>query len=126
MGLNQNQRLCGPLMVWEITERGFDDANQVFQIVVVHLLGMRKIMEDQLCFLVCMKLVGMKFGPWFQWHPTGRRWSLSHQDYHNIALGLFLMGYSTQSEGVVAHFAWKFLSAASYFGVPVVLLTMRF
>ena len=23
MGLNQNQRLCGILMVWEITENGF-------------------------------------------------------------------------------------------------------
>ena len=49
MGLNQNQRLCGPLMVWEITESGFDGADQVFQMVVVHLLGVRKIMEDQLC-----------------------------------------------------------------------------
>ena len=34
--------------------------------------------------------------------------------------------FSTQSVGVVAHFAWQFLSAASYFGVPVVLLTMSF
>ena len=71
MGLNQNQRLCGPLMVWEITKSGFDGANQVFQMVVVHLLGVRKIVQDQFCFLLCMKLVGMKFGPWFQWLPTG-------------------------------------------------------
>ena len=113
-------------MVWETGESGFDDVDQVFQMVVVRLLGVRKIMEDQLCLLVCMKLVGMKFGPWFQWRPTGRRWSLSHQDYHKIALGLFLMGDSTQSEGVVAHFAWKFLSTASYFRVPVVLLILSF
>ena len=40
--------------------------------------------------------------------------------------GLFRTGASTQSEGVVARFAWQFLSTASYFGVPVVLLTMSF
>ena len=28
--------------------------------------------------------------------------------------------------GVIARFAWQFLSVASYFGVPVVLLTMIF
>ena len=28
--------------------------------------------------------------------------------------------------GVVARFAWQFLSVANYFGVPVVLLTMSF
>ena len=66
MGLNQNQRLCGPLMVWEIAESGFDSADQVFQMVVVCLLGLRKIVEDQLCSLLCMKLVGMRFGPHFQ------------------------------------------------------------
>ena len=71
MGLNQNQRLCGPLMVWEITESGFDGADQVFQMVVVRLLGVRKIVEDQLCSLLCMKLVGMRFGPRFQWLPIG-------------------------------------------------------
>ena len=27
MGLNLNQRICGPLMVWEITENGFDDVD---------------------------------------------------------------------------------------------------
>ena len=53
-------------MVWEITENGFDSANQVFLMVVVHLLGVTKIVEDQFCLLVCMKLVGMKFGPQFQ------------------------------------------------------------
>ena len=71
MGLNKNQRLCDPLMVWDITESGFDGADQVFQMVVVCLLGVRKIMEDQLCSLLCMKLVGMGFGPWFQWIPIG-------------------------------------------------------
>ena len=39
MGLNQNQRPCGPLMVWEITKNGFDDVDRVFQMVVVCLLG---------------------------------------------------------------------------------------
>ena len=33
---------------------------------------------------------------------------------------------STQSVGVVARFAWQFLLVASYFGVPVVILTMSF
>ena len=49
MGLDQNQRLCGPLMVWEITENGFNGADQMFQMVVVRLFGVRKIVEDQLC-----------------------------------------------------------------------------
>ena len=66
------------------------------------------------------------FGPQFQWLPIGCRWSLSHQDYQKIALGLLLAGVSTQSEGVVARFAWQFLSSASDFGVPMVLLTMSF
>ena len=35
---------------------------------------------------------------------------------------IFPHGSASQSVGVVAHFAWQFLSAASYFGVPVVLL----
>ena len=70
-GLNQNQRWCGPLMVWDITKNGFDGADQVFQMVVVHLLGVRKIVKDQLCSLLCMKMVGMIFGPWFQWIPIG-------------------------------------------------------
>ena len=39
---------------------------------------------------------------------------------------LYLHGHSTQLVGVVSLFAWQFLSAASYFGVPVVLLTMSF
>ena len=65
MGLNQNQRLCGPLMVCEIADSGFDGFDQVFQMVVVRLLGVRKIVEDQLCSLLCMKLVGMIFGPQF-------------------------------------------------------------
>ena len=39
---------------------------------------------------------------------------------------LFPHGRSTQSVGVVARFAWQFLLAANYFGVPVVLLTMSF
>ena len=78
MGLNQNQRLFVPLTVWDIDERGFDGADQVFQMVVVHLLGVRKIVEDQMCSLFCMKLVGMIFGPRFQWIPIGYRWSLYH------------------------------------------------
>ena len=49
MGLNKNQRLCGPLMVWEIAKNGFDGVDLVFQMVVVHLLGVRKLVEDQLC-----------------------------------------------------------------------------
>ena len=49
--------------MWETGESNFDGADQVFQMVVVRPLGVRKIMEDQLCLLVCMKLVGMKFGP---------------------------------------------------------------
>ena len=52
MGLNQNQRLCGPLMVWDITENSYDGADLVFQMVVVRLLGVRKIVEDQLCLPV--------------------------------------------------------------------------
>ena len=48
-GLNHNQRLCGPMMVWEITENGYNGADRVFQMVVVRLLGMRKNVEDQLC-----------------------------------------------------------------------------
>ena len=71
MGLNQNQRLCGPLTVWGITESGFDGADQVFQMVVVSLLGVRMSVEDQLCSLLCMKLVGMIFGPQFQCLPIG-------------------------------------------------------
>ena len=39
---------------------------------------------------------------------------------------LFPHGRASQLVGVVAHFAWHFLSVASYFGVPVVLLTMIF
>ena len=39
---------------------------------------------------------------------------------------LFPHGSASQSVGVVSYFAWKFLSAASYFGVPMVLLTMSF
>ena len=58
-------------MVWDITENSFDGVDQVFQMVVVRLLGVRKIMEDQLCFLLCMKLVGIRFGPRFQYLPVG-------------------------------------------------------
>ena len=58
-------------MVWEIAESNFNDADQVFQMVLICLLGMRKIMEDQLCSLLCMKLVGMRFGAHFKWIPIG-------------------------------------------------------
>ena len=49
MGLNLNQRLCGLLMVWEITENGFDGVCLMSQMVVFHLLGVRKSVGDQLC-----------------------------------------------------------------------------
>ena len=62
MGLNQNKKLCGPLMVWEITENGFDGVNRVFRMVVVCLLGVRKSVGDQLCYMF-IKLMGMMFGP---------------------------------------------------------------
>ena len=39
---------------------------------------------------------------------------------------LFPHGSASQSVGVVARFTWKFLLVASYFGIPVVLLTMNF
>ena len=39
---------------------------------------------------------------------------------------LFPHGSASQSMGVIAHFAWQFLSTASYFGVSVVLLIMSF
>ena len=48
MGLNLNQRLCGLLMVWEIAENGVDDVDLMSRMVVVHLLGMRKSVGDQL------------------------------------------------------------------------------
>ena len=100
-------------MVSDIAENVFDGVNKVFQMVVVCLLGVRKIVEDQLCSLLCMKLVGMIFGPQFQWLPISQRWSLGHQDYQKTNLSLFLMGASTQTEGVGACFTWQFLSAAS-------------
>ena len=49
MVLNLNQRLCGLLMVWEVVENGLDDVGLMTRIVVVHLLGMRKSVRDQLC-----------------------------------------------------------------------------
>ena len=49
MDLNLNKRLCGPLMVWEIIENGFDGVDLMSRMVMVHLLGMRKSMGDQLC-----------------------------------------------------------------------------
>ena len=49
MGLNMNQRPCGLLMVWEITENGFDGVGLMSRMVVVCLLGMRKSVGDQLC-----------------------------------------------------------------------------
>ena len=126
MGLNLNHRLCGLLMVWEIAENSFDSVSLMSRMVVVHLLGVRKSVDDQLCLILCVKLVVMRFGPQFLWLPIGYRWSLSHQDGQKTVLGFFLTGVSTQSKGVLAHFAWQFLSAASYFGVPMVLLTMSF
>ena len=49
MVLNLNQRLCGLLMVWEIAENSFDGVGFMSQMVVVHLLGVRKSTGDQLC-----------------------------------------------------------------------------
>ena len=49
VGLNMNQRLCGPLMVWEVIENGLDGVISMTQIVVVCLLGVRKSVRDQLC-----------------------------------------------------------------------------
>ena len=49
MGLNLNQRLCGLLMVWEVIKNGLDDVGLMTQNVVVHLIGVRKSMRDQLC-----------------------------------------------------------------------------
>ena len=49
MCLNLNQRPCGLLMVWEVIENGLDDVSLMTQTMVVHLLGMRKSMRDQLC-----------------------------------------------------------------------------
>ena len=49
MGLNMNQRLCSLLMVLEITANSFDDVILMSRMVVVHLLGMRKSVGDQLC-----------------------------------------------------------------------------
>ena len=49
MGLNLNQRLCGLLMVWEITENSFDGVGSMSRMVVVRLLGVRKSVRDQLC-----------------------------------------------------------------------------
>ena len=49
MGMNLNQRLCVLLMVWEITENGFDGVGLMSRKVVVRLLGVRKSMGDQLC-----------------------------------------------------------------------------
>ena len=48
-GLNLNQRLCGLLMVCEVIENGLEGVGSMFQIVVVHLLDVRKSVGDQLC-----------------------------------------------------------------------------
>ena len=49
MGLNLNQRLCDLLMVCEVIKNRLDGASSMSQMVVVHLLVMRKCMRDQLC-----------------------------------------------------------------------------
>ena len=49
MGLNLNQRLYGLLMVWEFINNGLDDVGLMTRTVVVHLLGVRKSVRDQLC-----------------------------------------------------------------------------
>ena len=72
--------------------------------VVVHLLAVRKSVKDQLCSFLCLKLVGMMFGPRFHWLPIGCRWSLDHQDYQKTTLGFFLTRFTSQSEGVVGLF----------------------
>ena len=94
--------------------------------VLVHLLGMRKIVEDQLFLLVCMKLVGMKFGPLFQWFPSGLQVVTWPPRLQEESTWLFRHMHSSQSVGVIAHFSWQLLSLTICFGVPVVLLTMIF
>ena len=63
MGLNQNHRLCGLLMVWEIPKNGFDS-----RLSVQNVGGLPLRHEEEhggsILFL-CMKLVGMMFGPQF-------------------------------------------------------------
>ena len=49
MGLNLNQRLCGLLMVCEVIENRLDGVGSMSRMVVVHLLGVRKSVRDQLC-----------------------------------------------------------------------------
>ena len=48
-GMNLNQRLCGLLMVCEVIENRLDGVGSTFRMVVVHLLGVRKSVGDQLC-----------------------------------------------------------------------------
>ena len=49
MGMNMNQKLCGLLMVCEVVENRLDGVGSTFRMVVVHLLGVRKSVGDQLC-----------------------------------------------------------------------------
>ena len=61
--------------------------------------------EGSIVLILNFKLVVMIIGPQFQWLPIGYRWSLSHQDCQKTVLGFFLIGVSTQSEGVITLFA---------------------
>ena len=91
--------------------------------MVDRLSSVRKNVGDQLCQVV-------KYGNDF--------WTLVLMDSYWLQVvaqpprllednaWIFPHGSASQLVGVVARFAWQFLSAASYFGVPMVLLTMSF
>ena len=48
--------------------------------------------EGSIVLNLNVKQVVMIIGPRFQWLPIGYRWSLDHQDYQKIVLGIFLTG----------------------------------
>ena len=51
MGLNLNQRLCGLLMVCKVIKNRLNGVGSMSRMVVVHLLGVRKSVGDQLCLV---------------------------------------------------------------------------
>ena len=82
--------------------------------------------EGSIVLDLCMKLVEMIF-----WTPISMASYWLQVVTRPLRLledsaWIFSHGRSTQSVGVVSHFTWQFLLAASYFGVLVVLLTMSF
>ena len=115
-------------MVSKVTNNGLNDVGLMTQTVVVRLLGVRKNMGDQLC-LICMSKM-LKYGDDF-WTPVlmASYWLQVVTRPPRLpedSAWLFPHGSASQSVGVIAHFAWQFLSTASNFGVPMVLLTMSF